>query len=167
VVRVFPGISSRAIFDSSLRDENGGADVVHPVLAAKDAARMGTHRGGLTGRKKLGGGHAPGKGRVMGLVSEGVDLLRLANKMQNVDLYKQLAEWIDKVTELQKENETLREERDKLSGQLRFKGDLERINGHVFVGGDGDEICPRCAESELSAAPCPSSFRLIFAYLPL
>ena len=85
----------------------------------------------------------------MGLVSEGVDLLKLANKVQNVDLYKQLAEWVDKVTELQKENETLREERDKLSGQLRFKGALERINGHVFVEDDDDEICPRCAESEL------------------
>ena len=85
----------------------------------------------------------------MGIVSEGVDLLRLANKVQNADLYKQLAEWIDKVTELQRENDGLREERNELSEQLRLKGTLQRINGHVFVEGDDEEICPRCAESEL------------------
>jgi hypothetical protein len=36
-----------------------------------------------------------------------------------------------------------------LKEQLKFKGTLERINGHVFVQGDDDEICSGCAESDL------------------
>lgn len=85
----------------------------------------------------------------MGLVSEGVDLLRLANKVQNADLYRELANWIDKVSELQKENEQLKAERDQCKEQLRFKGTLERINGHTFVQGDDEEICGRCAEVDM------------------
>jgi hypothetical protein len=85
----------------------------------------------------------------MGLISEGVDLLKLANRAQNADLYKQLGEWIDKVTELHKQNEELTVERNQLREQVRFKGMLERINGHTFVEGDDEEICSRCAEVDL------------------
>ena len=84
----------------------------------------------------------------MGIVSEGVDLLKLANKVQNADLYKELGSWIDKVTDLQKENEELKAERNQLREQVRFKGILERIKGHTFVQGDDEEVCPRCAEVE-------------------
>jgi hypothetical protein len=84
----------------------------------------------------------------MGVISEGVDLLKLVNKAQNADLYKELGEWIDKVTELQKENEELRTERNQLREQVRFKAVLERVNGHTFVQGDNEEICPSCAAVE-------------------
>ena len=82
----------------------------------------------------------------MGLISEGVDLLKLANKAQNADLYKELAGWIDKVGDLQKQNDQLTAERNELREQVRFKGILERINGHVFTKGDDEELCPRCAD---------------------
>lgn len=87
----------------------------------------------------------------MGVVSEGVDILKLVNKVQNADLYRELAGWIDKVTDLRQENEKLREERDALRDQLRFKGTIERINGYTFVEGDDEEICPRCAEVDRRA----------------
>ncbi len=89
----------------------------------------------------------------MGVISEGVDILKLVNKAQNADLYKQLGEWIDKVIELQKENEELRVERNQLREQVRFKAVLERINGHTFVQGGDEEICPSCAAG---IAPCLS-----------
>ncbi len=84
----------------------------------------------------------------MGLIGEGMDLLKLANKAQNADLYRELVGWVDKVGELQKQNEELTTERNQLRDQVRFKGVMERINGHVFVQGDDEEICPRCAEVE-------------------
>lgn len=82
----------------------------------------------------------------MGLIGEGVDILKLVNKAQNADLYKQLGEWIDKVLDLQRQNEELTAERNQLREQVRFKGVLERVAGHTFVQGDDEEICPRCAE---------------------
>ena len=82
----------------------------------------------------------------MTLIGEGVDILKLVNKAQNADLYKQIGEWIEKVLDLQKKNEELTAERNELREQLRFKGTLERIKGHTFVQGDEEEICPRCAE---------------------
>jgi|SRR6185437_8915413 len=85
----------------------------------------------------------------MGIVSEGVDLLRLVNKAQSVDLYRELGAWIDKVADLQKENDALRQERDALKEQVRFKSVIERVNGHLFIQGEDEEICPRCAEADL------------------
>ncbi|MFZ0661387.1 MAG: hypothetical protein WAM66_01735 [Acidobacteriaceae bacterium] len=85
----------------------------------------------------------------MGIVSEGVDVLKLVNKVQNADLYRELDGWIDKVRDLQKENEIFREERDSLREQVRFKGVIERVNGHVFIQGEDEEVCPKCAEVDL------------------
>jgi hypothetical protein len=85
----------------------------------------------------------------MGLIGEGWDILKLVNKAQNAELYKELGEWIDKVVELQKQNEELTSQRNQLREQVRFKGVLERINGHIFIQGDDEEICPRCAEVDM------------------
>ncbi len=82
----------------------------------------------------------------MGIIGEGIDLLKLVDKGRNADLYKQLGEWIDKVTELQKANELLSGENVKLREQLRFKGAVTRIAGRSYVDGDDEEICSRCAE---------------------
>lgn len=82
----------------------------------------------------------------MGLIGDGMEILKLVNKAQNAELYKQIGEWIDKVAELQRENEKLTTERNELREKLRFKGVLQRINGHTFLEGDDEEICPRCAE---------------------
>ena len=84
----------------------------------------------------------------MGLITEGLDVLKLVNKAQNFELYEQIAKWIDKVAELQKQNEELTAERNRLRDEIVFKGVLERIEGHTFVQGDDEEICPRCAEVE-------------------
>jgi hypothetical protein len=43
----------------------------------------------------------------VGVIGEGVDLLKLVDKGVNADLYKQLGEWIDKVGNLQREVEEL------------------------------------------------------------
>jgi hypothetical protein len=82
----------------------------------------------------------------MGLIGEGVDILKLVNKAQNADLYMQLGQWIDKVLDLQRQNDELTTERNQLREQVRFNGVLERVDGHTFVQGDDEEICPRCAE---------------------
>ena len=82
----------------------------------------------------------------MGVVTEGVDLLKLVNKAQNADLYRELTGWIDKVRDLQRENDQLSSERKGLQEKLRVKEAIERINGHVFIQGDDEEVCPRCAE---------------------
>jgi phage FluMu protein Com len=82
------------------------------------------------------------------LIGDGLELLGLIDKARNADLYKQLGDWIDKVRILQIENDRLLTEQKELKEQLRFKGVLERINGHVFAQGDDEELCPRCAESD-------------------
>ena len=43
----------------------------------------------------------------MGVIGEGVDLLKLVDEGVNADLYKQIGEWIDKVENLQREVEEL------------------------------------------------------------
>ncbi len=82
----------------------------------------------------------------MSIIGDGIDLLRLVNKAQNADLYKQLGEWIDKVGELQKQTDELKAERDALKEKLRVKATLERVNGHLYIQSDDEEICSRCAE---------------------
>ena len=84
----------------------------------------------------------------MGLISDGLEILKLVDRARNADLYKQIGEWIDKVVELQKQNDELTTERNQLREQIRFKGILERISGHTFAQGDNEEICPRCAEAK-------------------
>jgi hypothetical protein len=74
-----------------------------------------------------------------------LELLGLLDKARNADLYKQLGDWIDKVRILQVENDRLLTEQKELKEQLRFKGALERIDGHTFLQGDDEEICPSCA----------------------
>ena len=83
----------------------------------------------------------------MGLIGEGMDVLKLVNKAQNADLYMQLGAWIDKVLDLQRQNDELTTEKNQLREQVRFKAVLERVDGHTFVQGDDEEICPRCAEA--------------------
>ena len=87
----------------------------------------------------------------MSLIGEGVYILKLVNKAQNADLYKEIGEWIEKVLDLQKRNDELTTERNQLREQARFKGILERVNGHTFAQGDDEEICPRCAEADSKA----------------
>jgi hypothetical protein len=82
----------------------------------------------------------------MSLIGDGLELLALLDKARNAELYKQLGDWIEKVRILQLENDRLHTEQRELKEQLRFKGVLERIQGHTFVQGDDEEICPRCAE---------------------
>ena len=84
----------------------------------------------------------------MSTIGEGMELLGLFDKAKNADLYKQLGDWIEKVRILQIENDRLLTEQKQLKEQLRFTGFVERIDGHTFVDGDDEEVCPRCAEVE-------------------
>jgi hypothetical protein len=84
----------------------------------------------------------------MSIIGDGLELLGLIDKARNADLYKQLGDWIDKVRILQIENDRLLTEQKELREQRRFKGVLERVDGHTFVQGDSEEICPRCAEAD-------------------
>jgi hypothetical protein len=88
---------------------------------------------------------------VMSLIGEGMEIMGLINKAQNVEVYKQLGDWIEKVLALQRQVDELSRERNDLKEQVRFKGVLERVNGHTFVQGDDEEICPRCAEVDSKA----------------
>jgi hypothetical protein len=62
-----------------------------------------------------------------------------------------IGEWIEKVLDLQERNDELTTERNQLREQVRFKSVLERVNGHIFIQGDDEEICPRCAEADSKA----------------
>src|SRR5580704_12819823 len=85
----------------------------------------------------------------MSVIGEGLEILGLIDKAKNADVYRQLGDYIEKIREQQIENDKLHTEVLDLKEQLKFKGVLERINGHVFIQGDDDEICPGCAESDL------------------
>ena len=84
----------------------------------------------------------------MGLIGDGLEILGLIDKAKNADVYRQLGDYIEKVRTQQIENDKLHDEIRDLKEKLRFTGVIERINGHVFVEGDEEEICPRCAEVE-------------------
>ena len=85
----------------------------------------------------------------MSLIGEGMELMQLLDKAKNQELYKQLGEWIDKVEKMKVQVDQLSDENKTLKEQIRFKGVVERVNGHTFVQGEDDEICPRCAEVEI------------------
>lgn len=85
----------------------------------------------------------------MGIVSEGVDLLRLVDKGANADLYKQLGEWIEKVTALQTAVDELTSTNRQLEEKLRFKGKFQRFAGRTYLDDDEEEVCSRCAEIDL------------------
>jgi NAD-dependent dihydropyrimidine dehydrogenase PreA subunit len=89
----------------------------------------------------------------VGVIGEGVDLLKLVDKGVNADLYKQLGEWIDKVGNLQREVEECRAKNLQLEERLRFKGKIQKIAGHTYVEGDDEEICVRCAAVDLRPVP--------------
>ena len=77
----------------------------------------------------------------MGVIGEGVDLLKLVDKGAHADLYKQLGEWIDKVGDLQKEDDGLHAKERATGEQIvsSFKGSFQRIGSHTYVEGDEEE----------------------------
>ena len=85
----------------------------------------------------------------MSVIGDGINLLKLVDKGRNAPLYKELGEYIDKVAELKKSNDSLSDENAKLREQMRFKALIKRFNGHTFADGDDEEICSRCAEVDL------------------
>ncbi len=86
----------------------------------------------------------------MGVIGEGLDLLKLVDKGANADLYKQLGEWIDRVRNLQERVDDLTAKNLQLEERLRFKGKVQKIAGHTYVEGDDEEMCPRCARDFLA-----------------
>jgi hypothetical protein len=82
----------------------------------------------------------------MGIVGDGVELLRLVNVGVNSDLYSKLATWIDKVAALQTEVEKLQESNKSLREQLQFRGTVIRVGPCAYVDGDDEPICMHCAD---------------------
>jgi hypothetical protein len=94
----------------------------------------------------------------MSIIGDGLEILSLIDKAKNADVYRQLGDYIDKIREQQIENDRLHEQVRDLREQLRFRGTVERVHGHVFVQGDDDEICPRCAEVDMRPIHFVSQF---------
>jgi hypothetical protein len=80
----------------------------------------------------------------MSLIGDGLAILNLVDKGRNAPLYMQLGEWIDKVAELQGERDELIEEIRSLRERARLQGAVQRLQGHTYVQGSDDEICPAC-----------------------
>ena len=95
----------------------------------------------------------------MSIIGEGLEILGLIDKAKNADVYRQLGDYIDKVREQQIENDKLQTEIRELKQTLRFRATVERINGHTFVEGDDEELCPRCAEDRFLTGSFNSSLR--------
>ena len=95
----------------------------------------------------------------MGVVGDGVDLLRLVDKGAHADLYKQLGEWIDKVADLQKEKDELQSKNRRLEEQLVFKGSFRQTGTHSYVEGQEEEICSRWLITTEYAARVPGAKR--------
>jgi hypothetical protein len=82
----------------------------------------------------------------MSLLSEGIELLGAVNKAANADLYAKLGKYIDEVHELYSERDKLQAENRELRDKLRFKGSMIRLGRMVYVDGDDEPLCSRCAD---------------------
>lgn len=82
----------------------------------------------------------------MGMIGDGVEIMKLVNIGANADLYGKLAKYVDEAQELKAKVEKLEEANKQLREQLRFKGTVVRVGGCVYVEGDDEPICSRCAD---------------------
>ena len=84
----------------------------------------------------------------MSVIGEGIELLNLVDKAENVELYTRLGEYVKKVEDLQKDKDAYAAKILDLADQLRFKGKVQYIAEATFVEGSDQEICPACADIE-------------------
>ncbi|WP_047490381.1 hypothetical protein [Terriglobus sp. TAA 43] len=82
----------------------------------------------------------------MGLIGDGVELMKLVNVGVNADLYEKLAKYVERSQELQAKLEDLESEVATLKEKLKFKGTVIRRGGVTYVEGDDDPVCSHCAE---------------------
>ena len=82
----------------------------------------------------------------MGILGDGIEVMKLANIAANAELYGKLATFVEKAQELQAKVETLEEANKELRQQLHFKGQFVRVAGWVYVDGDDEPMCSRCAD---------------------
>jgi hypothetical protein len=82
----------------------------------------------------------------MGVIGDGLELMKLANVATNADLYEKLGKYVEKAQILQAQVELLQEENKALQEQIRIRGSLVRLRGLTYLDGDDDPICGRCAE---------------------
>lgn len=83
---------------------------------------------------------------LMGMIGDGVEIMKLVNIGANADLYGKLAKYVDEAQELKSKVEKLEEANKELREQLRFKGTVVRVAGFAYVDGDDEPICSRCAD---------------------
>ena len=82
----------------------------------------------------------------MGIIGDGIEIMKLANMGANADVHEKLGKFVEKAQELQAKIETLEEANKQLNERLRFNGTVVRVGGHVYVDGDDEPICSRCAD---------------------
>jgi hypothetical protein len=84
--------------------------------------------------------------RGMGIIGDGLEILKLVNMGANAELYGKMAKFVEETQELKAKVEALEEANRDLNEQLRFKGSIVRVQGNVYVDGDDEPICSRCAD---------------------
>jgi hypothetical protein len=78
--------------------------------------------------------------RTMGIIGDGLEILKLVNIGANAELYGKLAKFVEETQELKAKVEALEETNRDLIEQLRFKGNIVRVQGNVYVDGDDERI---------------------------
>lgn len=82
----------------------------------------------------------------MSVISDGLELLKLVNKGAHADLYGRLGKLIEEARDLYSQREDLEQQNRLLLEQLRFKGAFIRVGGNVYIDGDDEALCSRCAD---------------------
>jgi FtsZ-binding cell division protein ZapB len=82
----------------------------------------------------------------MGVIGDGIEIMKLVNMGANAELYSKMAKFVEEAQELKAKVEALEEANKSLTEQLRFKGTLSRVEGFVYADGDDEPLCARCAE---------------------
>src|ERR1700758_495225 len=82
----------------------------------------------------------------MGFVGDGLEVLKLANVAANAELYEKLAKYVDEAQQLKAKLEELEGSNKALQEQLRYKGAFVRRAGWVYIEGDEEPLCSRCAD---------------------
>jgi hypothetical protein len=82
----------------------------------------------------------------MGIIGDGLEILKLVNMGANAELYGKMAKFVEETQELKVKVDALEEANRDLIDKLRFKGTIVRIQGNVYVDGDDEPICSRCAD---------------------
>jgi hypothetical protein len=84
----------------------------------------------------------------MGIVGDGLEIMKLLNMGANADVHEKLGKFIDRANDLQAKVEQLEQTNKELTEKLRIKDGLYQIWGVLFMEGDPYPLCSKCYEVE-------------------